>query len=442
MASISDDGNGLKRILFINAAGKRKAMRLGKVTMKQAERFKVRIEDLVSASIIGQAPADETVEWLDDLDETMHGKIAATGLVKDRGSARAITLAAFIDGHIADRTDAKPRTIINLKQARADLVKFFGAAKPLREITEGDADELWRWMVRDEKAGGRGLGPNTARRVIGRSKQFFRVAIRKRLVSADPFAGVKSKVQGNTDREFFVTRDMAQKVIDQCPDAEWRLIFALSRYGGLRCPSEHLGLKWTDVDWENNRLTVHSPKTEHHEGHDQRIIPLFPELRAPLLECFELADEGAQHVITRYRDSNQNLRTQLNRIIGRAGLEPWPKLFHNLRATRETELTATYPLHVVCAWIGNSEKIAQKHYLQITDTHFANASTGPSDAPDEKAAHNPAHTTAEQTGNASGLQTKKPRFFRGFPSQVQIRLQIDYPQGESNPCPLAENQIS
>ena len=49
---------------------------------------------------------------------------------------------------------------------------------------------------------------------------------------------------------------------------------------------------------------------------------------------------------------------------------PWPKLFHNLRTSRETEMAATYPLHVVCEWIGNSQRIAAKHYLQVTDDYF------------------------------------------------------------------------
>ena len=52
---------------------------------------------------------------------------------------------------------------------------------------------------------------------------------------------------------------------------------------------------------------------------------------------------------------------------------PWPKLFQNLRSSRQTELTETWPAHVVCAWIGNSEVVARDHYLQITDEHFATA---------------------------------------------------------------------
>jgi hypothetical protein len=77
--------------------------------------------------------------------------------------------------------------------------------------------------------------------------------------------------------------------------------------------------------------------------------------------------------VTRYRATKTNLRRQLERIVKRAGLEPWPKLWHNLRASRQTELAERYPIHVVCAWIGNSRAVAQEHYLQVTDTHFANA---------------------------------------------------------------------
>ena len=61
------------------------------------------------------------------------------------------------------------------------------------------------------------------------------------------------------------------------------------------------------------------------------------------------------YVISRYRQVNCNLRTQLQRIIIKAGLKPWLKLIQNLCSTRETELAERWPEHVVCAWIGNSK---------------------------------------------------------------------------------------
>ena len=58
-----------------------------------------------------------------------------------------------------------------------------------------------------------------------------------------------------------------------------------------------------------------------------------------------------------------NLGTTLKKIIKRAGLEPWPKLFQNLRATREIELTAKHGIATACEWIGNTIAVAQEHYL-------------------------------------------------------------------------------
>jgi hypothetical protein len=39
-------------------------------------------------------------------------------------------------------------------------------------------------------------------------------------------------------------------------DVNLRTIFALARWGGMRCPSEPAALKWGHVDWKKGRLTV------------------------------------------------------------------------------------------------------------------------------------------------------------------------------------------
>jgi hypothetical protein len=210
----------------------------------------------------------------------------------------------------------------------------------------------------------------TVGRTIKGARQFFKAACRAELITRSPFDDIKAGSHTDKDRQYFITHTHTQQVIAACPDAEWRLIVALSRYGGLRCPSEHLALSWADVDRERERFKVNSPKT------GVRWVPIFPELRPYLAEAFEQAPDGAIYVINRYRDSNANLRTQFNRIIRRAGLEPWPKLFHNLRASRETELAKDYPIHVVCSWIGHAAAIAQKHYLQVTEQDFERAAQG------------------------------------------------------------------
>jgi len=70
---------------------------------------------------------------------------------------------------------------------------------------------------------------------------------------------------------------------------------------------------------------------------------------------------------------NCNLRTTFEKIIRRAGLQPWPRLWHNLRASAETDLVEFLPEHVACAYLGNSRTIAREHYLLVTDDHFQQA---------------------------------------------------------------------
>ena len=166
--------------------------------------------------------------------------------------------------------------------------------------------------------------------------------------------------------------------MDHAPDAEWRAILALSRFAGLRCPSEVLSLKWEHIHWDRQRITVTSPKTARHPNGGQRIIPLFPELIGPLEEAWEQAREKAVYVVDRHRSQaekpggwrNTNFRTTVGKMIQRAGINPWPKPFHALRASHETDLLERFPIQVVAKWLGHSSKIALTHYARTTDDHF------------------------------------------------------------------------
>lgn len=166
---------------------------------------------------------------------------------------------------------------------------------------------------------------------------------------------------------------MATKVLEACPDGEWRLVLALCRYCGLRCPSEVTRLRLSDIDWERNRFLVHAPKTEHHEGKATRWVPIFPELRPYLEDVWEAAEPGREHFIKFKGDFGQRMKT----IIRKTGLDVWPKLYQNLRSSRQTELEERFPSHVVCAWLGNSVQVARKHDLQVTDDHFTQALQDP-----------------------------------------------------------------
>jgi integrase len=367
MASISTDRSGLRRIQFVNGNGERKAVRLGRTTMKLAKEIKVRVEALNAAQVSRTSLDNETAAWVAGIGDELADRLAAVGLISKRIKAEAATLGGLIR-HVTElRADAKPRTLTNLKQAATKLTHHFGDGQPLDRITPSDVDAFVA-ALRNKK-----YAPAYVARLVKYGKQFFHAARRAGLIARSPFDDVKAGAMTNPDRMYFLDREDADRIIDACPDAEWRLIVALARYGGLRCPSEVVALTWADIDWDRGRFLVKSPKTAHHADGGRRWVPLFPELRWHFEAAFEQAETGTAHVVKRTRCHDTNLRTTFERIVYRAGLVPWPKPFQNMRASRETELTQAFPLHVVTAWIGNSARIAAKHYLQVTDADFERA---------------------------------------------------------------------
>lgn len=73
-----------------------------------------------------------------------------------------------------------------------------------------------------------------------------------------------------------------------------------------------------------------------------------------------------------------------------------------MQASRDTKLADEYPEHVATAWLGHSVKVAQQHYWQVTDDHFAKAIM-----PTKNAAQNPAQSV--HAGHRNDSQKYDPR---------------------------------
>ena len=335
----------------------------------------------------------------------MADKLSKVGLIPHR---EFLSLGEFVTCYIDSRTDVEPETRRAWKQVRDRLTNHFGASRSLKGISKEDAAK-WRQSVVNEA-----LADATVRKYTGYVKHFFSIAVERDLLSTSPFEKLVSGSVGNDDRQQLVPLEDAYRLIDVCPNADFRLNVALSRFGGLRCPSEHLKLRWQDIDWERGLMTVTSPKTKK-QGKPKRLVPIFDELRPFLEESFELAEPGAVFVISQYRSpSGACIRKRLDACVEQAGLVRWPRITHNLRASRQTELERDNPTHVVCAIMGNTPAVAHRHYLQTSVDDLINAAGRST----EKAAQNPAQYGAELGGMGSqtGFQERGRESFE--PSTV------------------------
>ena len=367
----------------------------------------------------------ETAQWVEEREPELLDKLAAVGLIPRRQFA---VLGEFIDQYITSRVDVKPGTKEVWRQGKMGLMQFFGADKSLRSITAGDGENYKMHLI------GLKLAPMTVRKRLQFAKTVFLSMVKHKLIASNPFAEVRGHATMDSARQHFITLEDTSKLLDACPNWEWRTIVALSRHGGLRCPSEVLSLRWEDIDWDAGKVRVISPKTEHHPGKDSRLIPLFPELRRWLGEALELAPDKTEYVLERFRARAMgpagwrgcNLRTTFEKIIRRAGLTAWPRLFHNLRASRETELMERFPIQVVTAWLGNTPTIALKHYLQVTDQHFLAALEGGAEA-----VQNPVQQPSEDAGNdrqgeigPDGADAENAENYKGLPECATPRREL------------------
>ena len=430
MASISNDPNGRRRILFVGSDGERKAIRLGKVSLRHAESVKIKIEDLVSASITGHAAADKTARWLAELDDPMIDKLVRVGLAQPR---RKVTLREWLKQLLDDRKDElKPESLRKLEQTRDKLLDFFDPDTPLRAITREQA-AAWRQDLKNSK-----LSEASVKTHSGNAKTMLAEAVRRKLIPENPFQHLKT---GPTPSQYtrYVTPDEIDRIIEACPDAEWRLLFGLARHAGLRIPSESHLLTPADIDWERGRLTVRSPKTEHHVGHEQRIIPITPKLMKLLQDRFDEMPEGEEHLVS-IRGKGAVLR-QVRKIWKRAGVEPWERLWQVLRQSCEKEWAMTIPQYAVSKWIGHSITVSGRHYTDgVPDELFEKMASRPNDQAAQKAAQKARQTVGNaQKPKRAAAASDSPNSgdsqdFQGISvSPCQIKR---WSRGELNPRPV------
>ena len=373
------DKLGRYRFQFLDPTGTRRSLSLGVVKERYAIRFGRYLDDLIASRRSGVSPDADLLTWLKEVDESILEKFVAwnllTGDLKRRCGAGK-TLEELTTAFIAHGKQ-KQSTKVIWGRAKNHLHQFFGPESHIKPVTLGRAKEFRDWLPRGAK---RPLADATVRKTISLARQMWDFAIDHEWIEKgkNPFddKDLPTNIRSNKSRKVYVDVELVRELIDACPNNDWKLIIALNRFAGLRCPSEVKSLLKANVDWDRSRMTIISPKTEHFEGKETREIPIFAEVRPYLKACCDALPRGEKFVLPflqHYRvDTNGsiNIWTPVSKIMKRAGIKRWPKLFQNLRSSAETDLTDRFPGHVVCEWIGNSEKVAREPYLHVKNQHF------------------------------------------------------------------------
>lgn len=208
MASIVSDPGGKKRLLYVDASGKRRTLRLGKADLKTARAVATHIERLVNAAAMRQPVAAETAQWIAALDDKFHRKLSAVGLIAPRAGD---TLGGWLDDLLAEKAATiKPASLLKLQQTATRLRDAWGSQTPLRAITAAQAASWRAGLVAS------GLSMAAVKVHIGNAKSIMGDAERRGMIHRNPLAALRG---GSTPAKAtrFITRHDIEAVIEAAP---------------------------------------------------------------------------------------------------------------------------------------------------------------------------------------------------------------------------------
>jgi integrase len=418
------------RIVFDDATGARRTLRLGKVAKSIAESVRGYVRNLRKAKFFNETLSDSTAHWLNDIDPEFRKRLEAAGLIDAPAveeKPKGPTLGDFLDKnkyYSRDLGEVTGSTRIIRDQTAGNLLKFFGRAKYMAEFhveikedeenaqaVESPGAAFRRFLLEVEE-----LAESTTRKRCSVASGLFAMAVRRKLVESNPFHEVLKAPMAGADGDYVTNKD-AVKILAEMDAPQRRLLFGLGRWGGLRVGSEVRRLKWKDVDFGRKRFTVHSPKTRRHQP--KREVPIFPELLPLFAACAVEADNlgNPDDLVFPFLQSRTDtaLRKLLDRAVNAAGLKPLSRPWQNMRASCQTDLVLSHPIQVVCAWLGNSTTVAAKHYLRTTDADFEKAAGGDVSSARTEAAPSPKSPRAKR--RALAMQRLARRTRKKFPFQ-------------------------
>lgn len=392
MASLEKDGRTWRaRITLPDAT--RGTIGLGVRDERTAREMLAFIGRLEDAALTNTVPDARLLAWANGLSDALQRRLAKWGLiqlVEAAEPAHVRTVGELVD-EFTRTCSASPATMAAYRQGLEAFAGHFGRGAALSTIDVRDADGFVAGLRKSEAA------PATVAKRLRVIKRLLRTAVRWGWLASNPMEHIQPGKQTNPERLAFIEPEIVERMMEHA-NPEWRVILALARWGGIRTPSETFALRWEHVDLAGGRLRVPSPKTAG-KGKPFRFVPIFPELRGPLEELEAITPAGAEFVITTYRDAGCNLRTQAERIAGRAGVNLPGKFFQNCRASRVTELHRNFGAKHATDWAGHTAAVALSHYMMVSEADWKRAVEVP---------------TGTNTGTHTGIPTGIARDISGI----------------------------
>lgn len=373
MSSLIPRPNGRKWICY-KFKGKRHTLRLGRVSDEVAKEVQRRLDRLIEHCANNLPTPPDLVAWRNGLDERVYKSLLTSGLAPPRGPEVLGELIAAHEQRLTAR-GVKPSTLINNRVLYSNLRSYFKPERRITAITMLDADQFRLHLATKGGKDGGPLARATVSNRCRRARGIFAYAIKNNWLTENPFREITTGREWNHERDHYLSIELFTKIVDFSADHELRLLLALVRFCGLRCPSEIKPLPWAAVDWAGGVLVVHGPKNDEYSS-GRREVPLFPPVIPYLNAAWEAAPKGEPLMFPRHQKTGAAITGRLLSLCRKAYEPLWPKPFVNMRACAERDaLKAGHKIDDVAQWFGHSPEIALRHYNRVVKERQARSAS-------------------------------------------------------------------
>ena len=361
MAKPNRNSKGVWSITASFNYGKKK-LTLGAINKEDADHFGANLNLLISyKKNFGSVPPN-VERWVDSLSLTHQRQLKSLGLVDNLTPTGGYLISHLCKDFTKYRlSDKSASTITEYEKGRRNLIDCFGDVS-IDSIDIKNGREFFYWLRNDQN-----LADNTAKQRLRYARTIFDMAVEDRRLSYNPFKARGLSVTQSAAKKDYVSSRTFEKIIDSVNDSDWKLLFTLTRCVPMRIPSEFTDLTWDDVDFEKNKILIHSPKTRH-LGKHARLVPIFSRV-SPLL--VELHGRRGDEI---YVFEGLRLITNVGKIAKdickRANVTPWGNFWNSIRASAETDLMDRFGLRRACQWSGNSAATAMKNYALVRSEDY------------------------------------------------------------------------
>lgn len=175
-------------------------------------------------------------------------------------------------------------------------------------------------------------------------------------IMAKDVAAKTQKVRHNRKKREPLTKEEEQRFLKIIPHSKYYLLWLFYLVSGVR-RAEALNIKWSDVDYENNRLFINGTKT----AAAKRFIPLFDDIKYILSKLPRKSEYLFPYKLYSVRNTFDYMREKY--VL--------PFTIHNLRhtfATRHSENKISD--NVIQHWLGHSSVTTTRDiYIHLTGEH-------------------------------------------------------------------------